>query len=146
MFKLLLFHNNYTVTKKWRRDTDASEDLTEILSKFVEVTEDCDAKRMRLEAELEEKRREQERRHEERMMTMMMGFMQQLVGFPHASRPLSQAHNPSTSIPRPPFPPSYPCTSNFPPSYATPPFSSNQPFPTPDLEQSPNSPYYNSDM
>lgn len=35
-----------------------------------------------MEAELEEKRREQERKHEERMMTMMMGFMQQMVNFP----------------------------------------------------------------
>ncbi len=48
----------------------------EILINFVEVTQECDAKRKVQGAELENQRREQERNHEERMK-MMMTFLQQ---------------------------------------------------------------------
>ena len=37
-------------------------------------------KRVKLEAEIDEKRREEERKHEERMQTMVMGFMTQMIG------------------------------------------------------------------
>lgn len=84
-----------------------------MLTKFVEVTEECDAKRRKVEAELEEKRREQERKHEERMMTMMMGFMQQVMGFasshgpyPHPS--LVQPHSPPSTFSLIDSQPSYP--------------------------------------
>ena len=66
---------------KRRRKENTSIELADILTRFMEVSEESDAKRRLMEAELEEKRREQERKHEERMLTMMMGFMQQMMGF-----------------------------------------------------------------
>ena len=60
---------------------DGSQELSTILTKFVEISEECETKRQLLESELEEKCREQERKHEERMMMMMMmGFMTRMVG------------------------------------------------------------------
>ena len=64
-----------------RKDYDGSEELSTILAKFIEVTEECDTKRRLAEAEIEEKWREQERKHEKRMMIMMMGFMPRVMGF-----------------------------------------------------------------
>ena len=64
--------------KKRRRDDDHTG-LSTILAGYVAYSEEADAKRRILEAELEEKRREQERKHEERMMQMMMTFMQQMT-------------------------------------------------------------------
>ena len=85
-----------------------------------------------------EKRREQEREHEERMLTMMMGFMQRMVGCPPTS---SQHYSPSASRS---FPmPSYPFTPcpDFPHSSLTLPFSPDHTFTTPTLVVTP--PYYN---
>ena len=123
--------NNYqhiVGQKRKRKDCDGSEELSTILAKFIEVTEECDTKRRLAEAEIEEKRREQERKHEERMMTMMMGFMQRVVGF---SPTPSQHHNPSTSRPFPT--PSYPFTPcpDFPHSSPTSPFSPDHSFTNP---------------
>ena len=51
-----------------------------------------------MEAELEDKRREQERKHEENMMTMMMGFMNQMMGSPALILPpYQQTHFPNLS-------------------------------------------------
>ena len=87
-----------------------------ILTKFIQVSEECDAKRRTMEAEIEEKRREQERKHEERMMTMMMGFMNQMMSFnrPQPSTLPTNAFSQSTQLP-PHFPPSFPPTQPFPP-------------------------------
>ena len=52
--------------KRHRKERDgAADDLSGMLVKFIEVTEECEAKRRLLEAELEEKRRAEERKHEE---------------------------------------------------------------------------------
>lgn len=85
--------NEHIGQKRKRKDCDGSDELSTILAKFIEVTEECDTKRRLVEAELEEKRREQEQKHEERMMTMMMGFMQRMVGFPPVP---SQHHTPTS--------------------------------------------------
>ena len=124
-----LYNQIGTGAKRKRRDGDGSSDeLSHILTKFVEVSEECDAKRRLMEAELEEKRREQERKHEERMMRMMMGFMQQMMGF--YPPPPSQTQHPSPS-----FPPAspFPCISNFPHSS---PFSPNHSFIPPSYNDS----------
>ena len=47
--------------KRKRRECDSSDELSGILAKYIEVTEECDAMRRVLEAELEDKRREQEK-------------------------------------------------------------------------------------
>ena len=46
-----------------------------------ERAEEREMKRMKLEADIEEKRRHDELKHEERMQTMMMGFMTQMMSF-----------------------------------------------------------------
>ena len=128
-----------TGQKRKRKDYEGSEEFSTILAKFIEVTEECDTKRL-AEAEMEEKRREQERKHEERMLTMMMGFMQRMVGCPPTS---SQHHSPSASRP---FPmPSYPFTPcpDFPHSSPTSPFSPDHTFTTPTSVVTP--PYYYND-
>ena len=76
LYKIIIYYQHIVGQKRKRKDCDGSEELSTILAKFIEVTEECDTKRRLAEAEIEEKRREQERKHEERMMTMMMGFMQ----------------------------------------------------------------------
>ena len=84
--------------KKRRRDDDHTG-LSTILAGFVAYSEEADAKRRILEAELEEKRREQERKHEERMMQMMMTFMHQMMSN-NARIPLL-LHNLTSPIIRP---------------------------------------------
>ena len=92
-----------TGTKRKRRTRHTSGDLTKVLGKFLELSEDYDMKRRRMEAELEEKRREQERKHEERMMRLMMGCVRRIMGFtPH---PSSQTHPPFS--PTSPYPPTF---------------------------------------
>ena len=85
------------------------------LTKFMEILEENEAKSRLMEAELEEKRREQERKHEERMTSMILGFMQQVMGsstqlsaapyyhapFPPTSTPNSFYSFPTSSIPTP---------------------------------------------
>ena len=43
---------------------DTSTEIATILTKFMEISEESDAKRRIMDAEMEEKRREQERKHE----------------------------------------------------------------------------------
>ena len=96
-----------------------------ILTESIQGSEESDAKRKTMEAELEEKRREQERKHEENMMTMMMGFMNQMMGFPHPHPSTLPTNSFSKSIP---IPPHFPSPSN-PHSYPTTSFPPTQPFP-----------------
>ena len=109
---------------------DAPSEIATILQKFIEVSEESDAKRRLMEAELEDRRRKQERKYEEMMTTMMFGFMQKVMGFSPASpRPPAQCIPPNTSFSPPPFSPAsnMPCPPNsfpytyphslFPPSY-----------------------------
>lgn len=114
---------------KRRRGEDTSDNLSQILMKFVQVSEECNAKRRKMEAELEEKRREQEQKHEERMMTMMMSFMQQMMGFPLFHPPPGHPH---ASLSQPtPLPSPFPSTSNS-HSFQSPraPFPPTQSFPS----------------
>ena len=115
-----------TGQKRKRKDCEGYEEFFIILAKFIEVTEECDTKRL-AEAEMEEKQMEQEWKHKERMLTMM-GFMQRMVGCPPTS---SQHHSPSAS--RPFHMPSYPFTPcpDFPHSSPTSPFSPDHTFTTP---------------
>lgn len=53
----------------------SNSELSDILTKFVEVSEENATKRMQLEMQWED-RREQERRHEERMLQILAGLMQ----------------------------------------------------------------------
>ena len=131
--------HNIIGQKRKRKDCDGSDELSTVLAKFIEVTEECDTKRRLVEAELEEKRREQERKHEERMMTMMMGFMQRMVGFP----PVPSQHHTPTS--RSFMAPSYPFTPgpDFPHSSPSSPFSPDHSFTNPNPAVSP--PYYDND-
>lgn len=100
--------------KRKRAKSEISTELVTILNEMDEKAEERELKRMKLEAELEEKRRVEERKHEERMQTMMMGFMTQMMsmvsgGVPPPSFPHS--HQPSTSyIPSPvsPYQPASP--------------------------------------
>lgn len=65
-----------------------------------EKAEERDLKRMKFEAELEEKRNVQERNHEERMQSMMMGYMTHMMSMVSGGRipsPLPNSHQPSTS-------------------------------------------------
>ncbi len=83
-----------------------------------EKAEERELKRMKLEAEIEEKRRQEERKHEERMQTMMMGFMTQMVNmvgppsFPHSST--SYLPPPSYQPPSPTYNPNYPPSTTDP--------------------------------
>ena len=120
--------------KRKRKDCNGSDELSTILTKFIEVTEENDTKRRLVEAELEEKRREQERKHEERMMTMMMTFMQRIVGVPPTPQ---QPQSPSTSFPAP----SYPFTPGQ--DFRPPPFTTDRSFTDPNPPVSP--PYYDDD-
>ena len=52
-----------------------SSELITLLSEMEDKAEERELKRMKFEAELEEKRRKEERNHEERMQSMMMGFV-----------------------------------------------------------------------
>ena len=103
-------------------DTCVEPTLGDILTKFVEVSEECETKRQKVELEVKEKHREQERRHEERMMTMMMGFMTRMMAGTQQSIHMSPyqdmpvGHSPSSSRQNLTTP-IYPGT----PSYSTPP-------------------------
>ena len=77
-----------------RKEGDLPSDVLSIIAKLEAQAdarmEEMENKRMRLEAEIEEKRREQERKHEERMQTMLFGFMQQIMaGFGSVPPPQS---------------------------------------------------------
>ena len=117
--------------KRHRKERDgAADDLSGMLVKFIEVTEECEAKRRLLEAELEEKRRAEERKHEERMMTMMMTFMQSIAGSSQPDfRPIPPRHlippafAPGTN-PSPNFAQTT-SSSNFPSEYVTGPTNTN---------------------
>ena len=74
---------------------------------------EIEEKRMRLEAELDDRRREQERKHDEKMMMMMMGFMQQMAGF----SPLPSHSAGPAQLPYPPYPPTSPYHYSFNPPY-----------------------------
>ena len=104
---------------KKRRQDDDHTGLSTILAGFVAYSEEADAKRRILEAELEEKRREQERKHEESMMQMMMTFMQQMTSNntripPFVAQPYIP-HNTSYS---------YPHNNSFP--FSQPPYNSDE--------------------
>ena len=93
-----------TGAKRRRADRGGtSSEIAEIITRVIQVSEECDAKRRVLEAELEEKRREQERKHEENVLRMMMGFMQQQLTnnnqtlHTHSSFPPASLPFPSTS-------------------------------------------------
>ena len=113
--------------KKRRRDDDHTG-LSTILAGFVAYSEEADAKRRILEAELEEKRREQERKHEERMMQMMMTFMQQMTSNnAHIPPFVSQPYIPQNSSHG--YPPNsssygYPPNNSFP--FSQPPYDSDE--------------------
>ena len=80
-----------------RKRTEVSSELITLLSEMEDKAEERELKRMKFEAELEEKRRKEERNHEERMQSMMMGFMSQMMSqfsgsrvpptFPHSNQP-----------------------------------------------------------
>ncbi|XP_064389972.1 uncharacterized protein LOC135337883 [Halichondria panicea] len=111
---------NKALKRKRSTKSSTSSELTTIICDMEEKAEEMELKRMKLEAEIEEKRRQEERKHEKRMQTMMMGFMTQMMNmvsppsFPHSS----------TSY----LPPSYPPPSpTYDPSQAFPPISDYPP-------------------
>ena len=119
-----------------RKDGDLTSNLLTIMSVLEEQAdkrmEEREAKRMHLEASLEEKRREQERQHEERMQAMFFSFMQIMMAgsnmpVPQPSNPFyppysSHSHLPSFSL-TPPIPPATSSTPPFlPPTSSTPHF------------------------
>lgn len=67
-----------TGLKRKQKDVDSSVELSTVLTKFIEVSEECERKRQAFEAKF----RERERKHKERMLMMMMGIMQQ-ISCPH---------------------------------------------------------------
>ena len=91
--------------KRKQKVGDTSSEIATILTKYMEISEESDAKRRLMDAELEEKQREQEREHKERMTCMMLGFMQQVLGASSA-RPPPEHYRPPNA---PAFPPHFNC-------------------------------------
>lgn len=79
-----------------------TSDVLTLLAEMEERADEREVKRMKLEAEIEEKRRQEERKHEERMNTMMMGFMTQIMGMFAPPGPGNASYR------SPPPPPSFP--------------------------------------
>ena len=134
---LYYYHNNLCVANKRKRD-GISADVLEILGELEEKADQrwlsMEEKRMKLEAELEEKRRKEERKHEMRMQHMMFSYMQQLVT-PH---PSPYTHQPPV-FPHHSPPPPNPLQATPPPNILhTPPPSNNNTAYTP-LSQTPQS-------
>ena len=67
-------------SKRRRPRHENFSEVASIMAEFLGKAEENDAKRWRMEAEMEQKRQEEERKHEEKLMRMMMGVIQQIAG------------------------------------------------------------------
>ena len=83
---------------------EGPSELNSVLTKFIKIAEESDAKRRGTEARLEQERREEERRHEERMMSMMFGFLERILNSTTPdNRPVYGPRFPSATQPTPNF-------------------------------------------
>ena len=100
--------------KKRKRRSDATgstDEMDSALKRFIEISEENDAKRRAEEAVREDQRRKEEREHEGRLISMMCSFVHNIVQA--TSRPpVHPQPIPATSYP-PPFT-SSPNFYNFP--------------------------------